>query len=847
MPRKINAIAVQYQPDPASADQLRLQLENVTKSLKGQKVVVRDLEKQYQQLVVTEQQMTRNMGDDVEVRTGLEEHEEFFRKQLEQEEAEVKRLEAAHAKLNQQLAETENRFIGGSKGARVFRDELSKTRAQAIAIGHVGTAIGATGRALSAIGPDVIGTTGPIATTVRAARGLTYLSAELPGLTNAFNKNKAAIIGLGAAGLGVAAALIVLDRAHKSYQDQVKKSTEALLSELDIRRQTFVFSQAATQEELDAKRKQLEIQKQADEEALRSAMTYEEAIKQSGNVGLESQKEKFGILSGAVGLLGEAIDGVGIYDFSSEVDAAGKATKDAEEKLKKSSEELNTFNQAVDRNAIASNTAAEATRKLSEATRKSVEGQFSETSTLFGTLGEALQEGGADKVKDAIANTLAEIDINKRKQAILQTGENLQKLGLDVYLEMNNELLGEYDFLTSKLEFLKNVVLGVAENVDRANKAEEDRKKALEEAVENLKEQREAELERQQIIAEFVQESVELEQKRAREILELEADFLLERSRKLYDNAQEIAKIDSKLLDDQGKIIAKMVEEDDAYNKKRAKLFLEYNKAERRALQDHLDKLSDIHSEADLSAAEGALRLNASAIFMARLREQEQIKRENREFGQEKERRSEDFADKLREIEDERREKKDQYDQQLQDLREAADNERNEKLSQQAEELRRMDEDHQIKMGRQQQDYIDEDRARNLHIANQVGIVKAGFDTVEMQTTLGMNRFNTVIQQKIDGLITKYQNAPGAFINPPSFYDFFAGGGTTTPGKWNVLGDKGPEMVKFMAPAQVYSNAVSKDMSRRTNIGDIVIQGASNPEATASALKDMLTSLFRSI
>jgi hypothetical protein len=290
---------------------------------------------------------------------------------------------------------------------------------------------------------------------------------------------------------------------------------------------------------------------------------------------------------------------------------------------------------------------------------------------------------------------------------------------------------------------------------------------------------------------------------RNQQLLREQEDYDRNRVKELRDHYADLAQIDTQYYEKQAALLADLADIANEANADKLREIADATKEAQRANEDYVDSLEK--TKQDLRA--GALRLDAIAIYET----QQRLKEQGAQYDKEKKRREEDLQDRIDELDDQRDERLAAGRKALEDLRkqhdkERADNERAFQLR-----LKEEDQERSIRLSRQRQDWAQEDAERARHVAQQVGLVQSGFDQVNAIARLGMDTFNTIVAGRIAAMISSVgggiptsivqQAVGGALGRPVGAY----GNGTSyvPPGTTAWVGDKGPELLRFLSPASI--------------------------------------------
>jgi hypothetical protein len=390
--------------------------------------------------------------------------------------------------------------------------------------------------------------------------------------------------------------------------------------------------------------------------------------------------------------------------------------------------------------------------------------------------------------------------------------------------------------LDAETEALTNGVLPLVAAREAETKAIEQQKQAIKASADALKQAGQNEEKRQQAVAQYDEETAETAAKR-RVVETREAeDTARKRIEDQSKQAQELAALDEQYYGKRADILTDLAEVQDEGGQERAKYLAEQYKEDVRLAVDHRRKLVQIERETKTAIQDAAATLDARAVIAAMQQGERQIADEQEQYGLEKQRREEDRADRLQELEDQRDEKLQAGQQALRDLDQQHQRERTAKINAFADQLRREDENRRIALSRQQADWASEDAARQAHFAAEVlsytshgakvtGIVDTIFSTIESRANLALGRLGSDTGRPGQHAAVTGLGGTGTDRRLPRA---LGTGGYGRPGESVLLGDLGPEWVTFMRPSYV-SRSGAAPVTNHINIPIVIGGGDSSP------------------
>ena len=220
---------------------------------------------------------------------------------------------------------------------------------------------------------------------------------------------------------------------------------------------------------------------------------------------------------------------------------------------------------------------------------------------------------------------------------------------------------------------------------------------------------------------------------------------------------------------------------------------------------------------------------------------EEALRDENDQYTEEKRRRDEDMQDRLREIEDQKNERLRAGQEALADLETQHDKERAARITAFQQQITREDQERAIRLSRQQQDWAREDTLRQQNFQQQLGLTSGFYSELNGRTITGMETINGTVSTKF----AEISSAVNALLAVPAATNYstnayggsqpaYGGGGNPPLNRDVIVGDRGPELVRFLTPARVYSHSESMRMaggkSMQVSFGDIIVQGGTTRE-----------------
>ena len=298
------------------------------------------------------------------------------------------------------------------------------------------------------------------------------------------------------------------------------------------------------------------------------------------------------------------------------------------------------------------------------------------------------------------------------------------------------------------------------------------------------------------IIEAFGEESAAIEAKRQL-IQEREAiDFERKRTRDLAAHYQDLAQLDVDFYDKRTDLLEEIGEDLADVEHDRLEELKDYTKESLRQAEDHKDRLLKIERDTDEAFQDAARRRDTAGALAALRQGQRQIRDEGEQYAKEKERREEDYEDRLEELDAQREEKLKKGQEALADLREQHSKERRERIRAFQERLRQEYEERRIRLQRQQDDWRNEDYERRRHYLAQQGLTSDHYTKVQTISDTGMQNVRTVITNAwaaLVGDLNKVAVGGGRANTVPRTPKGYAGGGDPPLDEWIKVGEHGEE------------------------------------------------------
>jgi hypothetical protein len=672
-------------------------------------------------------------------------------------------------------------------------DVESRTRAITGAVGFVGGARGAQFEQTANIGAELLA----------AGEGLTKLKQELPAFIQGLSGMRNQLLLLGGVGGALALGGFLLNERNKALErererlEAVRRATEAYINELlDFNR----FVLGASTEEAQARIRELQDERNALEVTraeIRTGLAESRAdiqqrlAEQIPETFAENQ-ELFNFITDIIegtARIGERADLADPRDIQRVVDEFEAGTAQYQEEF-----------------AELTGLIIDASEELAE-----IESRFPDVTGFF---------------RDAEAAT---VGLGVAFEAFTAQENELSAAVTDATHERERELERQRAIRAAELAIIEEQTT----KLEALEVAREEEAKAAELQAGVLS----------SVVSDALAESVATLAEREREATEEQADALLKRTRALEDHYADLADADAKFYAKRGDVLRDIASDLADIDADRLNELEEHNRDSQRASRDHLRTLERIRRDSERDETDAASRMDASAILDIRRQREQAIEDAQDQYSEEQEIRGEDFQQRLEELDDLKRERQQDGRAQLTELDRQHRDEQQRRVAAFALKQRREDEDRRITLQRQQAAWMREDAARRAHLAAQLGVTETHFDQMLILAQSGMAQFRQAIFKELS--VADPAQKGSTYINPkaPRPFKAFANGGFAAAGTTALVGERGPEFVRFMQPAQVYPNGSGGGGLSVQSLA-INIHDARDPERVAQTVRAELLELL---
>lgn len=682
----------------------------------------------------------------------------------------------------------------------------------------VGTQTRALGYAASAAGLPGVGqavATGSQLFEVNEAA--LRLGKTLPELSNNLGLTRGGAAALGLEMVALAGAMVIIKELASDITDGATATKAAVVGQIDALQEYNDFIQTATSDDLRTRLDELTQTRAAKGQLVEDLYELKNAI--------ESGLDVSG--GGAVDTLAEgavrALDAIGLMGFG--LDELDEAIAQTNAELTSTDTQFRLLTQAFMDGATAANDAAQREREYTQATLDGLERRAQ------------VEIDAATMTEEQVDKRIAAIEAETvARQKELDALQQLEQSGQVVdQIEAVNDRLAE---LGEEARLLDSIARPLAQANDAVALAEKNAAIQATELAKNVEiahkvyaqaavdqaklndQLQDILAERATLDAEYAQESLEIQQDRDLKLAQEAEKFALDQVNDLADHYKDLAKIDKDYYSDRSEILSDVKTDLGDIQDDLLDDLADYNRASQRAAEDHQDRLTQIQSRARTSIRDAARKLDAQAIIAAKDRAKEELESENDKYDKEKRRRDEDFNDLLRSYEDQRTERQNAADDALRDLEQRHEQERQETISAFNEQLRREDQQRTLEQQHQDQQWALQDQRREQQYQAERDQLGKHYSRLLTLTADGLFQVETAYQAWLDSMAAR-----GGTVGPTvpiSQTPIAVGGaGGFPPLDRDVLvGDTGPEIIRFLHPARIYPPG---QRPGSMSIGDVIV------------------------
>lgn len=527
----------------------------------------------------------------------------------------ARRVEAAYS-------DVEHAGVKASQ-ARIeaLKTEIRIVREQADLYGNVGRHVGIIGARLSTFGGAALGGQMMMAADMLdLVEASQLMKAELPALAAQLGIGRKEIVALGAAGIGLAASLIVAKAALSDLADASQRLKGLVGGQIEAYRKFHDFISTATSEQLKAEIEATMQRDLADRAYYADILALQGRVKAALDEGRGINLE--GLAEGAIQLY-ESLGGnvTGLKDIEA-------ALNDAQKSMEQNRLYLNLLVQAYTEGAAAANDAAERERLYTDRKITGIEAQIQREAEF-----QRLIEAGSSQ------------DVEARLQAIDQEQASIQKLIAEL-----EPLAGTSETAATKLADARNRLAelqleaqGLSQNVLPAIRAVEQWRSGLERFKAGIQQtiQTVADISQKLqagagVIAKYEYQAGQIEKEAAQEREQIEARHYARLADLQEQSQQRQAEAYQRYQDS-------IVEMEKGLEESLGKMRADYQRDEMRREQDFRRDRERAERQHKTSLLEAASRLDATAVLQEQRRYAEEERQAQEDFQLETQRRKEDL------------------------------------------------------------------------------------------------------------------------------------------------------------------------------------------------------------
>lgn len=871
MADNVETLVMRFEPDDAAS-------KRVEQSAQRLAARVAKLKKEIADLQGTARDLNKELDKDDKA------FEEAIQNTIRLEKAR-KSLKDTEAELRREIDKTATARKESAEQARLYGDVESRTRAITGAVGFVGGAGGAQIERTVNIGAEVLA----------SAEAVGLLKQELPELAKNLGITKQSAAALGIEAVALAGAFVVIKGLAGEITAGADATKAAVNGQIDALQKYNDFIQDATTDDLIARIEELSKTRAAKGQLLEDLNEMKIALE----TGLDATGPGAERLAGNMLKIGDAL---GIVDFGA--DDLNEALAQVTAELASTDTEFRLLTQAFGEGATAANDAAEREREYTAAKIEGLERERRiavEAATLTQEQLDkrleslAIERGAAEDfltALQALEQTEQVVEsINETKDAIAEMDEETRLLtevaAPLVKIREDEAAAAEQAAAAIALQakntdlLYKTYQIAAAEQTKFANelaKVEADRI-ALDEdyAQKTLEIQQDRDLKLVQDAEKFALDRVNDTADFYKELAELDREYYEERGQLLEDLQADLASLDFDLGEDLAGLKDDLTDDLADLTQERLDALRDYNKEAQRAAEDHYKNLENIQRRAQNDIRSASARLDALAIYEAQKNAEEQLTVEKDRYDTEQKRREEDFRDQQAQYARERRERLQEYQKAEQDLRKRHQRERQERIQAYQQSLRDLDKQHQrerqsqiaafnekirredqqraLELQHQQQAWAIEDQRRAQQYQNERDQLNQHYSALLSLTSNGLYQIELAYQAFLDSMAaqtsgmsggsTAYGSSGGGVSGGSTLPTPYAAGGYPPINRDVLVGERGPEIARFLQPARIYPNGERPSPAAGAQI-TINIDGSRSPMQTAYVTRRELEDLFRS-
>lgn len=487
----------------------------------------------------------------------------------------------------------------------------------------------------------------------------------------------------------------------------------------------------------------------------------------------------------------------------------------------------------------------------------------------------------------------AEITANEREIAALQGAYGALTDKIREGVLTHQEATDAADAYTARIEALEaanahldTTVRAAAVRREDAADAEKRLEQATKDAVDARKSAADAEVKRASLLDSYAAQTDEIERKRQLDDVREAEDLYRKQTADRAKHNQDLIALDRKHAEARAELVEKIAESSAETDKDSVEALREFQKADLRATRDYWRDMRKINRDERQSVASAARRLDASAVLEAQENAKQQREDRTEQLEAERQERAEDYQERLEELAEQRAEKRAAAAKELRDLEDQHRRERTERIrafsQQQADEAsaqrirqQRLAQDRAYEDGLRQRQFNSELAAINSLIVAAEQLERQARATIQaggtnpvatggggggmtgtaqyyqqLAQTAAAGRYVNWSGQRVR--VDQYDPQQAAGMTAAGWYDWkrrygYQAGGYPPVGRDVLVGERGPEWVRFMQPARVYASGQTPGggSSTTNSVGTVLfnIYESGNPQRTAEIVRQELMAI----
>lgn len=691
------------------------------------------------------------------------------------------------------------------EGATLYGDIESRGRALTGAVGYIGGETGMKVERAANIGTEVLA----------SVEAIKLLKLELPELASKLDLSTKNVAAMSAAAIAAGAAVLVAKDALDGLTSGAENARTAVVGAIEGTRDFYDFLADSSSEDARQRIDQINDERRLNELLAQDLRTLQAGIERGLDVSDQGALDAF-----AEGSL-KVLDATGLLNFG--LDEIKDALSETNAETVALDTEFRLLVQGILDGSFALNDAKVAAELAAQAERELAQERTAQITSDVQLQIKAANLSGeqAQKRLDQIETEREYYQAAVNDLALLAETNDEYKLGLEklqgVVEGLNREeaiLLQNLDAKLRQEALIANVAELSAKSQEKLVGTMTDVKKEAEDAAKAL--------------AEYTEKQAELDAERALSAAREAEDYQRQRVYDLADHYAELADIDKEYYADRGEIITEALADLSEVEKERGEELRELNHDLENMAQDHADNMRKIRRDASRSIEKASAQLDAAAIREAQVRLKDAVEDEEAQYQKEKDEREYNYRERLRLLDEEERETLDARRRDLQALEQKHRDERSINEAAFRQEMQRADQERQIKLQRQAEDYALDDAQRRAHY----GIVES--DTIAHYNAqlnihrTGMNAVNNQVAAMYAAISrSQIQTAAASYTAGPQKITF--------PVSKSLAGSSSLSTYNFTSKQAAPVNA-----NITVNVGDTGSSAAYTGSVVSRAIEDKL-------